>query len=464
MPGPRAISRRGFLGASTLGATALLAACGRSATDQPAAPQGQGQAGAEPAGTLVVWPTFPDEVQEQWWRTNIEQAFQQANPKVELSVSVKNVETIDRLVQTALSARRGPDVVPTPGPSYAASYVDSGGLAPLDDDAARYGWKDKLLPWAYDSGRLNGKLYSLPTSYESMVAFYNPATFDAKGWKLPTNLAETEALLSEAKGQGMLPVAAGNAEWKAATEWHVTVFLNHGAGPDNVYKALSGELRWTDPVFVDAMTRLNNWFQQGWMGGGTQRYFTNRFDTLYTDLAKGRAALQITGTWGFQEIGPFFKDATWDWAPIPALGAGAPAKVFALGIGGTMSVNAPSKAAPAAAAYLDWLISDPKRIAKGIADAGVQPYPVPLSEADFPAGTDQRQTRLYKELGEVSAKGDVGYTTWTFWPPKSNTYLYEEFEKVIIGRKTPADYLAGLDEVFAKERSEGKVPPLISRG
>jgi raffinose/stachyose/melibiose transport system substrate-binding protein len=262
----------------------------------------------------------------------------------------------------------------------------------------------------------------------------------------------------------MMPVAAGNAEWKAATEWHVTVFLNHGAGPENVHKALSGELRWTDPVFVDAMTRLNNWFQQGWMGGGTQRYFTNRFDTLYTDLAKGRAALQITGTWGFQEIGPFFKDARWDWAPIPSLGAGAPAKVFALGIGGTNSINASSKVAPAAAAYIDWLISDPKRIARGIAEAGAQPYPVQLTEADFPADTDQRQKRLYDELGQVSASGDIGYTTWTFWPPKSNTYLYEQFERVIVGRMTPADYLKGLDEVFAKERAEGKVPPLISRG
>jgi raffinose/stachyose/melibiose transport system substrate-binding protein len=240
--------------------------------------------------------------------------------------------------------------------------------------------------------------------------------------------------------------------------------LNHGAGPDNVYKALSGELRWSDPVFVDAMTRLNNWFQQGWMGGGTQRYFTNRFDTLYTDLAKGRAALQITGTWGFQEIGPFFKDAEWDWAPLPALGAGVPAKVFALGIGGTSSINASSKVAPAAALFLDWLISDPKRMARGIAEAGVQPYPVQLTEDDFPAGTDQRQTRLYNELGQASASRDVGYTTWTFWPPKSNTYLYEQFEKVIVGRMTPPDYLQGLDEVFAEERAEGKVPPLISRG
>jgi ABC-type glycerol-3-phosphate transport system substrate-binding protein len=71
MSGRAAISRRGFLGgASTLGAAALLAACGRSATEQPATPPGQ--AGGEPVGTVTVWPTFADEVQEKWWRANIE--------------------------------------------------------------------------------------------------------------------------------------------------------------------------------------------------------------------------------------------------------------------------------------------------------------------------------------------------------------------------------------------------------
>ena len=56
----------------------------------------------------------------------------------------------------------------------------------------------------------------------------------------------------------MMPVAAGNAEWKAATEWHVTVFLNHGAGPDNVYKALSGELRWSDPVGLPVVVGVDD--------------------------------------------------------------------------------------------------------------------------------------------------------------------------------------------------------------
>ena len=46
----------------------------------------------------------------------------------------------------------------------------------------------------------------------------------------------------------------------------------------------------------------------------------------------------------------------------------------------------------------------------------------------------------------------------------STANTVDRFEKVIVGRMTPPDYLQGLDEVFAEERAEGKVPPLISRG
>ena len=43
---------------------------------------------------------------------------------------------------------------------------------------------------------------------------------------------------------------------------------------------------------------------------------------------------------------------------------------------------------------------------------------------------------------------DYGYTTWTFWPPKSETYLIEEIEKVWAGDMTVEEYLQGLQDIF----------------
>ena len=60
-------------------------------------------------------------------------------------------------------------------------------------------------------------------------------------------------------------------------------------------------------------------------------------------------------------------------------------------------------------------------------------------------------------------QGRYGYTTWTFWPPKSDVYIYEEIEKVWAGDMTPEEYLLGLDELFAQELQAGEIPPIPDR-
>ena len=68
----------------------------------------------------------------------------------------------------------------------------------MDNYAEKNGWKDKLLPWAYESGILDGKLYSLPLTYESMILFYNKTLFDKKGWTIPNNAAGSTRLVRAA--------------------------------------------------------------------------------------------------------------------------------------------------------------------------------------------------------------------------------------------------------------------------
>lgn len=441
-------SRRQFLALSeTAFGVALLSACGA----KPGSGSGSGE-------TIQFWDAFSNNAAQRYFQTNFVDAYR-GSAKVKLSV--KQIDTIDRLTQTALAAGSGPDLVVTDGPAQAIAYADAKYIAPMDSYITKYSWDKKLKPWALAAGKVKGQLFSLPSSYETMAMFYNPATLTKHGWKPPTNRDEFEAICAEAHGQGMTAVAAGNADWKPASEWHVTIFLNHFAGPDAIYQALQGKLPWTDPVFVDAISLLNSYFQKGWYGGSVEKYFTNKFDDLYGRLAAGKAAFDLTGTWAFTEIGPYFgaaagNDATWDWAPLFPLSSHAPAEMWELSLGGTYSINAKAKNPGAVAEFLDYLISDPKRIAKALADAGIEPPPITLSSTDFPTGADPRYQRLYSALSKAKT---VGYTTWTFWPQESDTYIYTSFDKVITGKLTPQQYCAGLDAVFKKELSAGKVPP-----
>ncbi|HEY4385587.1 MAG TPA: extracellular solute-binding protein, partial [Ktedonobacteraceae bacterium] len=378
--------------------------------------------------------------------------------------SFKPNSDIDRLVQIALPSGKGPDIFPTNGPAFVLQYVNSKLVVDLDQYAQKYQWSDKILPWALDSGRVNGKLYSLPSSYETLIIYNNKTLFDKWGWKTPTNRSELEGLAEEAMGRGIMPFIAGNADCRTCSEWFPTAFLNHYAGPDAVYQALTGKVSWTDPIFVEAMDLLNKYFQKGWFGGGVKQYFSNKFDALDSAFAQGKAAMDLEGSWGFSNWVSYFGEGKsnmdYDWFPIPPLREGVPQDLYVLGIGGTLSINGSSKAQDAAAEYLDWLYSTPQRITKQMADISFEPLPIGLKESDFPANIDKRLERHYLALNNATAQGTFGYTTWTFWPNKTDVFAYEGFDKMLAGDLTPAQYCAQMDKVFKQEMAQGTVPPV----
>lgn len=454
----RQITRRNFLkggGTAILGAGlagGLLAGCG-------------GSGGS--SGEVSYWLSLPGG--EEYYKKNILPAFKKENKDVNLKTTFQSPEDLNRVTRTAIQGGEGPDLVFTSGPSYALELIDADILLDLDEYAKQYGWNDKFLGWALNSGRFEGRLYSVPTTYETMLLYFNQTLFEEKGWKPPTSRDEVEGLAEEAMGQGIVPFSAGNAEWRPATEWLVTVFLNHAAGPDALYQALTGETPWTDPVFVDAIDLLNQYFQKDWIGGSVQKYFSNGLDTLHTQLGTGEAAMNMEGSWFLSEVDGFFgqgagNENEWNWSALPALGADVPAETYALGIGGTLSINARAADPDAAAKYMDWQVSDPKRVAKWIADVpGVFDLPIPLDESDFPSSMDRRNVERFAALSSATDKGNYGYVTWTFWPPKSNLFIYEGMEKVITGKSTAAEYCTELDGIFKEEKAAGEVPPIIDK-
>ncbi|GHO66835.1 ABC transporter substrate-binding protein [Ktedonobacter sp. SOSP1-85] len=448
------ISRRRFLidsGNAALGASiagALLAACG----------------GQSSGANVEYWYGLDDGKQRNYMKAHDIDAFNKANPNININISFKPTADVDRLIQIALSSGKGPDIVPTPGPAYALQYINANLLLDLSSYADKYHWKDKISPWALDAGRIHNKLYSLPGSYQTLIIYYNKTLFSQKGWKVPTNRSELEALAQEAQGQGIMPFIAGNADSRPSSEWYTTMFFNHYAGPQAVYQALTGEIPWTDPVFVDAITLLRQYFQKGWFGGGIQQYFTNKFDALDSAFGKGKAAMDVEGSWAFSNWSSYFgkgnSDMEYDWFPIPPLREGVPSNLYALGIGYTLSIKASSKTADAAATYLDWLYSTPQRAVQETADINYPPPPIPLKATDFSSNIDPRVKNHYLALNQAASQGNFGYTTWTFWPSKSEVVAYESLDKVLTGDLTPAQFCAQMNDTFQKERAQGVVPPI----
>jgi len=365
--------------------------------------------------------------------------------------------------QTALAGGEGPDVVYTPGPAYVVKVTEAGQLLPLDTYATKYGWNERFAPWAMDLGKVDGTLFSIPNQVETLVLYYNKTLFEEHGWQPPKTIDELTALSEKIAAEEIIPFAHANQEFRDANEWFVGEFLNHVAGPDKVYEALTGKTKWTDPAFVEAITILNEAQQNDWFMGGVDRYYTTTFADANSALAAGEAAMKIEGSWAISDLNTVFgeeggNENEWAWVPMPSKTGEA---IYDLGIGSTVSINKSAENPDAAAEFIDYLFQ-PETQAQLVVQCGDSPASVPLKE-DALTGIDPQYAQILVAQNEASAAGNYGYTTWTFWPPETRTFLFEQVEKVWSGDMTVDEYLQGVQKTFDEEVAKGDVPPIPDR-
>ncbi|WP_011580434.1 MULTISPECIES: ABC transporter substrate-binding protein [Chelativorans] len=398
--------------------------------------------------------------QQKLIQQHIVEPFAKANPDYNLVIDYRGNE-LDKQLRVAMLSGNGPDVVYTAGPSYVAPMAQSGQLMPLDDYAAKYKWQDRILPVFLKMGEYNGKIYALPKTYETLGLFYNKTLFAQKNWQPPKTLDELETLADAMLKDGITPFAAGNANWRGANEWFVTLALNSVAGPENLNKALRGEMPWTSEPFVKAIDRLNSWWQKGYFG---KNYFslTSSEDTADA-MATGRAGMMPTGTWQFQNVATYGKKAGSD-AGFVGFPSASGDPVFPLGIGSTFSIAAKAKNPDGAAAAINFVFSPEVYGTMNSAWQGEWNIPLKdISNVKMASEVTPLFTETMKSLSAAVNDGKYGYSTWTFLPPATDSYLINGIEEVWLNKITTADFLAKIDESFQKEMKAGKTPAVPAR-
>lgn len=407
--------------------------------------------GSSSAESISYWGAF--------YAPETEVAFQEifvdgfnADAELPVEMEVKELTTLGQQTKTAVAAGQAADIIYADGPSTASDFARSGHSLSLDAYAEKYGWKDKFLPWAYELSTVNGELTSIPTGYGSMVLYYNPAVFAENGWTAPTTRAEMEAVMADAAAKGMVPLGGGNAGYQAMSEWLLTAVFNAYVGPEKLYDVLTGTAAFTDPEFVGAIEMIEEWLDKGWLAGGRESYFTTDDTANVTGLANGTTAMYITGTWSFNSMTGVFGDEDWDWAPLPSLSDDVEPGVFPLAIGTALSINAQSENPDAAAAFLDFIVGDTDRALSYTARTGENPPPLALDASAFGDDIDERTVRLYSD---IPATTNVGYASWTFFPPTMNAFMWGEFDKVVTDSLSAEDFLAAVQAEFDKEFAAG---------
>ena len=395
----------------------------------------------------------------------IQDGFNSSQDEIELQIIFKEGE-YNETTRTALLAGVGPDLVSSSGATYVAKYVEGGFLKSLEGYAEKFGWSDKILPWAYNTGVFRDELYSLPKNYESMLYFYNKTLFEENGWSLPTNLAEYESLAAEIQEQGLYPFAYGSSGWPMTHEHLAGNYLNTVAGPDNVYKAMVGEKEWTDPEFVESLELLKKHMLAGYWSGSLENYYAVGWDDFSAHFQNREAAMLQIGSWGFEiATGLDDKSDDWGWAPLPILTEEGGEPNYQLSVGGTLSINAASKNPDAAAEVLNWILSNKDTIIELTKSRNFGEWLMPLyyEEADFAGDIEPKLRDYLVDFSERTGNGNYGYTTWTYYPPEAGTHIWKDMEVVWAGDISVEEFLGEQQKLWEKARKNNELLPIAAR-
>jgi raffinose/stachyose/melibiose transport system substrate-binding protein len=392
-------------------------------------------------------------------------AYNASQDQYELVIEFRN--TVDQDIAVALAAGEGPDIVYGSGPSFVSPYAAAGKLEPMDKYSEQYGWKDRILAPIYESGTVNGVLYALPNSLNTYGVFYNKVVLEENGWTPPTTVEELEAIMDAAMEKGMYASVTGNKGWRPVNENYTTIFLTHLAGPENVYKALMGEIPWTSEPFVAAMAESARWYQKGYLAG--EDYVNLNFNDAFQLLAARESPFFIGPTLGFQMAASFFNEDNGNvdelgFVPFPSYGD-LPYPLFALGTTASLSINGSSKHKDAAAEVINMMMTQDFLIAMTKRWPGY--WGVPVKALDVDPNQFEGLSREYiiaiQTMIQAVNEGRFGYASVTFFPPAT---LQEFINIDTVWMKTTSveDFMARVESVFEEELAKGMVPPIPKPG
>ena len=417
------------------------------------------------AKTTVTWWMESRPETDPGFQQKLADVFNSSQNEIELVMSFK--EGLNDILRTAMLSGEGPDIVESPGPSYVKEYQEAGLIASMQGYADQYGWEDKFLGWAYQAGVFNGEFYAAPKTFETMIMLYNKTLFEEKGWSVPTTLSEYEDIASKIKAAGMNVFAYGSTGWQPTHEHLAGMYLNSYAGPDNFYKALIGEKKWTDPEFVGAIELLRkHMVDDGYWSGSLENYYALGWDDFHAMFSTRGAAMMTIGTWTFRSTIDAFAETSdeWDWAPFPVLRDGGDDPAYLLALGDTISINASSDT-DAAATVLNWVFNNKEIVMDMAADFNFGEFVVPLNVTadDIREDVAPQIKRYLAEFADATGKGNYGYTTWTFFPADPGVHIWKDMEVVWAGDISVEDYMYDHQKLWDKARDKGELLPVGAR-
>lgn len=214
-----------------------------------------------------------------------------------------------------LLGKDGLDIMSVTPQAY-KEYVEAGYLLELTDQP----FLDQFTGASLDSVTVDGKIYAVPTAINLIGVWYNMDLFEELDLEVPVTWEDFLNVCEVIKQNGVTPLCnSGKDGW--TMEFDIYPFMHKLMvdDPDIFAKVDKGEIKYTDPVFLDTFKEIDEFYKMGYIHPD----LVSLAGDASTDMfAKGEVAMVIQGDWfanGLNEKEPEFTVGVF---PMPTPGHG----------------------------------------------------------------------------------------------------------------------------------------------
>jgi raffinose/stachyose/melibiose transport system substrate-binding protein len=431
---PSAVSRKDFLRFGGVGLTgvALLGAagCGR-------------RLGGNRDVVKFLTGTEETTIQERAVTEIQVNRFEEQHPQYTLEREAIKSDEIRKVIQSRLRSDEPPDVFTyDTGPGFGGVLAEAGLLLPLEDAYQQRGWG--IYEWAKQRATYNGTVYGVPDQVEEIIFYYNKDLMP----EVPKTVDELRQIANELKGQGIIPFAFGNLEqWPAGHLFSIGV--SNVLGREGLDNILYANGRWDIPEVEEAINLLFREFvESGYYPEGPNSLGSDGANALFYT---GEAAMNPTGTWLVPEIVQTVQDFEVGFFPFPSIegsGISPPA-----GLGSGLFVAKKASTPRGAIDFIDYLLEE------STARLAIETLNVIPAQPVNPQGLEVPE--LFKEvLEDLSTTPEAqsfGYNIDVLAPQSFNEVMFNGFQEVLNGTRSPVEQAAALQNAWARTKKQGKI-------
>lgn len=172
------------------------------------------------------------------------------------TVEFESTRDLSAILTARVSGGNPPDLAILPNPAVMQTYAESGDLLALDDVLDMTQIESDYSDAWIDLGTVDGNFYGVFVKAATKgTVWYNPSTFEAGGYDIPTTWDELIALSDEMVAAGQTPwsigIEAGGATGWAASDWIQEIYLANSGG-EMYDQWVDHEIPWTDPSVKEA--------------------------------------------------------------------------------------------------------------------------------------------------------------------------------------------------------------------